>query len=243
MGKTIAYQDLGLVPYTTAWDLQTELFNQVIARKMHNREAAPDAQVEQFHHLLFCEHPHVYTLGRNGKAEHLLLDEAGLKAHEATFHNINRGGDITYHGFGQVVGYPILDLDEFFTDIGRYIRLLEEAVIQVLLPYGIQGERIKGLSGVWLDATGNDPRKICAIGVHLSRWTTMHGFALNVNTDLSYFKHIVPCGIDDKAVTSMQQELGQWVDPAPIKKALREQLAELLEAEYRPETTTSIQHG
>lgn len=241
MGKQIVYQDLGLIPYQEAWDFQTALFEQVIERKMHNRKAAPEDQVEQYHHFLMCEHPHVYTLGRNGKAEHLLLDEAGLAAHEATFYQINRGGDITYHGFGQVVGYPILDLDEFFTDIARYVRLLEEAIMRMLVPYGLVGERIAGLSGVWIDAEGTAPRKICAVGVHLSRWTTMHGFALNVNTDLSYFGHIVPCGIDDKAVTSMQQELGEAVDPEPVKTSIKEHLAQLLEASYYPATATHPQ--
>lgn len=233
MGKTIAYQDLGLVPYTEAWELQTTLLEEVIGRKLHNRKASAEEQVEQFHHLLLCEHPHVYTLGRNGKESHLLLDEAGLKRHEATFHKINRGGDITYHGFGQVIGYPILDLDEFFTDVARYVRLLEEAVILTIAEYGLKGERIKGLSGVWIDAEGDRPRKICAIGVHLSRWTTMHGFALNVNTDLSYFGHIVPCGIDDKAVTSMKYELGHSVELAPVKASIKKHLAQLLEATYR----------
>lgn len=233
MGKTIEFRDLGQMAYQEAWDLQTELFEEVIERKLHNRKAAPEAQKEQWHYLLFCEHPHVYTLGRNGKAEHLLLDDAGLVEHQATFHKINRGGDITYHGYGQVVGYPILDLDEFFTDIGRYVRLLEEAVILMLATYGIQGERIRGLSGVWIDAEKDTARKICAVGVHLSRWTTMHGFALNVNTDLSYFEHIVPCGIDDKAVTSMQAELGYSVLVEDVKALLKANFAELLEASYR----------
>ncbi len=233
MGKTIVYQDLGLISYQEAWDYQTQLFEAVIGRKLHNRKASATDQVEQYHHLLLCEHPHVYTLGRNGKVAHLLLDDEGLQARQATFHSINRGGDITYHGFGQVVGYPILDLDEFFTDIARYIRLLEGAIILTLAPYGIVGNRIAGLSGVWIDPTGENPRKICAVGVHLSRWTTMHGFALNVNTDLSYFGHIVPCGIDDKAVTSMQAELGKAVDPEPVKAAIRQHLAQLLEASYR----------
>lgn len=233
MGKTIVYQDLGVIPYQEAWDYQTTLFEAVIERKLHNRKASLEEQVEQYHHFLLCEHPHVYTLGRNGKVAHLLLDDEGLEAHQATFHSINRGGDITYHGFGQVVGYPILDLDEFFTDIARYIRLLEEAIILSIAPYGIEGSRIAGLSGVWIDAEGDNPRKICAVGVHLSRWTTMHGFALNVNTDLSYFGHIVPCGIDDKAVTSMQAEIGTFVDPEPVKLAIRQHLAQLLEATYR----------
>lgn len=233
MGKEIIYKDLGLTPYLAAWDLQTELFEGLIARKVRNRKALPTEQEEQYHYLLFCEHPHVYTLGRNGKEEHLLLDETALLEKEATFHKINRGGDITYHGYGQVVGYPILDLDEFFTDIGRYVRFLEEMVIRMLEEYDIVGERIKGLSGVWIGKDTDNPRKICAVGVHLSRWTTMHGFALNVNTDLAYFNYIVPCGIDDKAVTSMEQELGKKIDQEAVKLKLKKHFAVLFEATYR----------
>jgi lipoyl(octanoyl) transferase len=235
MGKEIFYKDLGLVPYQQAWDLQTRLFEQVIERKMHNRKVEASEQHNQFHYLLFCEHPHVYTLGRNGKESHLLLDEAGLAEKDATFFKINRGGDITYHGYGQVVGYPILDMDEFFTDIARYVRILEETVIRMLTAYGIEGTRIKGLSGVWIEAETERARKICAVGVHLSRWTTMHGFALNVNTDLTYFEYIVPCGIDDKAVTSMQKELGRAVDMEAVKAALKQHFAELMGAHYSPD--------
>jgi lipoyl(octanoyl) transferase len=233
MGKEIVYKDLGVIPYQAAWDLQTTLFEEVIARKVSNRKALPTEIQEQYHYLLFCEHPHVYTLGRNGKEEHLLLNEATLLEKEATFHKINRGGDITYHGYGQVVGYPILDLDEFFTDIGRYVRFLEEMVIRMLEEYAILGERIKGLSGVWIGKDTDNPRKICAVGVHLSRWTTMHGFALNVNTNLEYFKYIVPCGIDDKAVTSMERELGRKVDEAAVKLKLKKHFAVLFEATYQ----------
>jgi len=233
MGKEIVYKDLGVIPYQAAWDLQTTLFEEVIARKVSNRKALPTEIQEQYHYLLFCEHPHVYTLGRNGKEEHLLLNEATLLEKEATFHKINRGGDITYHGYGQVVGYPILDLDEFFTDIGRYVRFLEEMVIRMLEEYAILGERIKGLSGVWIGKDTDNPRKICAVGVHLSRWTTMHGFALNVNTNLEYFKYIVPCGIDDKAVTSMERELGRKVDAAAVKLKLKKHFAVLFEATYQ----------
>lgn len=237
MGKEIFYKDLGLVPYQQAWDLQTRLFEQVIERKLHNRKVEESAQQNQFHYLLFCEHPHVYTLGRNGKESHLLLDEAGLVEKKATFHKINRGGDITYHGYGQVVGYPILDMDEFFTDIARYVRILEETVIRMLTAYGIEGTRIKGLSGVWIEAETERARKICAVGVHLSRWTTMHGFALNVNTDLTYFEYIVPCGIDDKAVTSMQKELGRAVDMEAVKASLKKHFAALMGAHYRLDQT------
>ena len=232
MGKEIVYKDLGLISYQAAWDLQTRLFEEVIARKVSNRKALPTEIQKQYHYLLFCEHPHVYTLGRNGKEEHLLLNETTLVEKQATFHKINRGGDITYHGHGQVVGYPILDLDEFFTDIGRYVRFLEEMIIRMLEEYDILGERIKGLSGVWIGKDTDNPRKICAVGVHLSRWTTMHGFALNVNTDLTYFKYIVPCGIDDKAVTSMEQELGRKVDETAVKLKLKKHFAVLFEATY-----------
>ncbi len=233
MGKEIVFRDLGLIDYQEAWDLQTRLFQEVIDRKLSNRKVEEHLQQEQFHYLLFCEHPHVYTLGRNGKEEHLLLNEVALAEKKASFHKINRGGDITYHGFGQIVGYPILDLDEFFTDIGRYVRFLEEMVIRMLNDYGINGERIKGLSGVWIGVGTPRERKICAIGVHLSRWTTMHGFALNVNTDLSYFNNIIPCGIDNKAVTSMANELGAAVDIEAVKEQLKEHFSVLFEAAWK----------
>ena len=203
---------LGQVPYQTAWDEQERLMAEILAVKTRNRHAQETGSAPETtpNYLLLCEHPHVYTLGKSGKPEHLLLDEAGLTAHAATFHRINRGGDITYHGPGQLVGYPLLDLDNFFTDIHRYLRLLEEAVICTLAEYNVRAGRIAGLTGVWLDFEEGapNPRKICALGVKCSRWVTMHGFALNVNTDLTYFRHIVPCGITDKAVTSLQQELG-----------------------------------
>ena len=232
MTKPVIYKDLGRISYLEAWDLQTTLFQELIERKMHNRKCAAEDIKPQQHYLLFCEHPHVYTLGRNGKEDHLLLDEAGLAAASASFHKINRGGDITYHGFGQLVGYPILDLDEFFTDIGRYIRFLEEIIIRLLADYGLKGERIKGLSGVWLGVGSSNVRKICAVGVHLSRWTTMHGFALNVNPDLDYFKHIVPCGIDDKSVTSLNEELNQTIPLQTIKVQLKQHFKDLFEVHY-----------
>lgn len=230
MSKKVILQDLGRIPYQAAWDLQTEVFQSVIATKMANRKATEEEKQTQEHYFFFAEHPHVYTLGRNGKEEHLLLSEEELKSKEATFYKINRGGDITYHGLGQVVGYPILDLDEFFTDIGRYIRLLEEMVIRTLAEYQIVGERIKGLSGVWIDGELPTARKICAVGVHLSRWTTMHGFAFNINTDLSYFGYIVPCGIEDKAVTSLEQEVGYTIDLNTVKKQLIKHFVDLFEA-------------
>lgn len=230
MSKDIVFKDLGLIDYQEAWDIQTHLFEELIQRKLSNRKVDALHQEKQHHYLVFCEHPHVYTLGRNGKEEHLLLNEISLVERKASFYKINRGGDITYHGFGQLVGYPILDLDEFFTDIGRYIRFLEEAVIRMLADFEIIGDRIKGLSGVWIDANLPTARKICAIGVHLSRWTTMHGFALNINTDLSYFQNIIPCGINNKAVSSMEMELGKKVDMEAVKDSLKKHFETLFEA-------------
>lgn len=233
MSKKVILKDLGRIDYQAAWDMQTEVFQQMIATKVNNRKVAKEDKKEQQHCFFFAEHPHVYTLGRNGKEAHLLLTEKELEKRAASFYKINRGGDITYHGLGQVVGYPILDLDEFFTDIGRYIRLLEEMVIRTLAEYDIIGERIKGLSGVWIDANFPSARKICAVGVHLSRWTTMHGFAFNINTDLSYFDYIVPCGIDDKAVTSLEKELGYRVNLGTIKQQLIKHFVDLFEAEIQ----------
>ncbi|QJX47065.1 lipoyl(octanoyl) transferase LipB [Hymenobacter taeanensis] len=235
--RQIQVRRLGLVDYVPTWELQEQLLADTLAIKARNRTAQEQAQPFEPtpNYLLLCEHPHVYTLGKSGKPEHLLLNETGLAAHAATFHRINRGGDITYHGPGQLVGYPILDLDNFFTDIHRYLRVLEEAVIMTLADYNLRAGRIDGLTGVWLDfeAGAANPRKICALGVKCSRWVTMHGFALNVNTDLSYFGHIVPCGITDKAVTSLQQELGQVVPVAEVQERLLLHLAGLLGAELR----------
>jgi lipoyl(octanoyl) transferase len=209
---TLQVQSLGLVDYVPTWQLQEALMDATLAIKIQNRQAEATGAAPQStpNHLLLCEHPHTYTLGKSGKPEHLLLDEAALARHEASFHRINRGGDITYHGPGQLVGYPILDLDNFRPDIHWYLRALEEAVMLTLAEYGLNAGRIVGLTGVWLDweAGAPNPRKICALGVKCSRWVTLHGFALNVNPDLSYFGHIVPCGITDKAVTSLAQELG-----------------------------------
>lgn len=217
LNKSISVKNLGLIDYQEAWDYQEKLFNEVVTTKLSNRDIPVEEQVETPNYLLFCEHPHVYTLGKSGKKENLLLDEVGLEEKEAAYYKINRGGDITYHGPGQLVCYPILDLDNFFEDIHKYLRFLEQAVIDTLGDYGIRAGRIDGLTGVWLDfdntANGN-PRKICAMGVRSSRWVTMHGLALNVNTNLDYFSNIIPCGIDDKAVTSMEKELG-----APLKMA------------------------
>mgnify|MGYP000527747918 CR=1 FL=1 len=237
MNKKVVFEDLGLVEYQKAWDYQTELFEKTVAMKIENRKREEQAQSLTPNYLIFCTHPHVYTLGKSGDQANLLLDEKGLEDKSATFYKINRGGDITYHGPGQIVGYPILDLDNFFTDIHKYLRFLEEAVILTLADYGVVASRVDGLTGVWID--GEDPakaRKICALGVKSSRWVTMHGFAFNVNTDLSLFNNIIPCGIDDKAVTSMQNELGKEVDIEEVKHKLLINLSNLFDFE----TTTKV---
>ncbi|GAC1385079.1 MAG: lipoyl(octanoyl) transferase LipB [Hymenobacter sp.] len=238
--RALHVQRLGLVEYVPAWQLQEQLMEATLAIKMENRhaEATGVAPLPTPNHLLLCEHPHTYTLGKSGKPEHLLLDDAALAAHRASFHRINRGGDITYHGPGQLVGYPILDLDNFRPDIHWYLRTLEEAVIRTLAGYGLNAGRIAGLTGVWLDweAGAPNPRKICALGVKCSRWVTLHGFALNVAPDLSYFGHIVPCGITDKAVTSLAQELGSAaaVSVAAVQERLLPHLLALLGADSLP---------
>jgi lipoyl(octanoyl) transferase len=222
--QELLVQRLSLVPYVPTWDLQEQLLADTLAIKAENRraEAAGLPHQPTPNHLLFCQHPPTYTLGKSGKPEHLLLDEAALAAHGATFHRINRGGDITFHGPGQLVAYPLLDLDNFRADIHWYLRALEEAVIRTLAEYGLRAGRIAGLTGVWLDweEGAAKPRKICAMGVRCSRWVTLHGLALNVNTDLSYFGYIVPCGITDKAVTSMQAELGHAVVMEEVQERL-----------------------
>ena len=206
----VVFQDLGLIDYKEAWDYQEKRFNEILDVKKNNRKE--NRQDPTLSYLLFCEHPHVYTLGKSGDENNLLVNEDYLNSRGATFYKINRGGDITYHGPGQLVGYPILDLDNFFTDIHKYLRFLEEAVILTLADYAIESTRSEGETGVWLDVGNENARKICALGVRSSRWVTMHGFAFNVNCDLSYFGNIIPCGIVDKSVTSMQKELGKEVD-------------------------------
>ncbi|MBK7131002.1 MAG: lipoyl(octanoyl) transferase LipB [Crocinitomicaceae bacterium] len=223
-------ENLGLRDYKEVWDYQEDKFKKVIDQKMVLREQ-PDADLPT-HSLLFCEHPHVYTLGKSGEENHLLINEDDLKKHGATFYKINRGGDITYHGPGQIVMYPIFDLDQFFTDIHKYMRYLEEAVILTLSEFGIVGGRVNGLTGVWIDGGTADARKICAMGVKSSRWVTMHGIALNVNTDLSYFNHIVPCGIVDKSVTSMEKELGKPVDINAVRESLRINMSNVFDYDY-----------
>ncbi len=228
----VHFEDLGLIDYQQAWDYQEKLLAENVAIKSQNRQLPLEAQKSTTNYLLFCQHPHVYTLGKSGHLENLLLTETQLHDVGATFHKINRGGDITYHGPGQLVGYPILDLEHFFTDIHRYMRTLEEAIILTCADYGLSAGRIEGLTGVWLDfETLQNPRKICALGVKCSRWITMHGFAFNVNTDLAYFGHIVPCGISDKAVTSLQQELGHPLSMPEVAEKLKGHLQELFEME------------
>lgn len=227
MNKKVKFLDWGLVDYQQAWLQQEERFNTIVTTKHNNRLNGTQNATENF--LIFTEHPHVYTLGKSGHLDNLLLDEKELEDKHAMFYKIDRGGDITYHGPGQIVGYPILDLDNFFTDIHRYLRTLEEAVILTLADYGIESGRYDGFTGVWLDADKDSARKICALGVRASRWVTMHGFAFNVNANLDYFNHIVPCGIDDKAVTSMQNELGQAVNLQEVKNLLKGHIAHLFE--------------
>ena len=225
--KKVIFEDWGRLDYKEAWDKQEAIFAKTINAKVANRTDNLEQPVPN--HMIFVEHPHVYTLGKSGHPENLLLDESGLKEQHASFYKINRGGDITYHGPGQIVGYPILDLDNFFTDIHLYLRTLEQAVINTLAEYGIQSGRYPGYTGVWLDADNEKARKICALGVRCSRWVTMHGFAFNVNTDLNYFKNIVPCGIDDKDVTSMKRELNSEVDLAAVKQSLLRHIINLFE--------------
>ena len=223
----VVFQDLGHIDYKQAWDYQEKLFDQIIAIKRQNRREETNLETQSY--LLFCEHPHVYTLGKSGDEKNLLVNEEYLKSRGATFHKINRGGDITYHGPGQIVGYPILDLENFFTDIHKYLRFLEKAVILTLADYGIESGRSDGETGVWLEGGTENARKICALGVRSSRWVTMHGFAFNVNPDLDYFGNIIPCGIVDKSVTSMEQELGKKVDIQEVRDKLKVHLATIFE--------------
>jgi lipoyl(octanoyl) transferase len=230
MNKNVGVQDLGLKDYKETWDYQEQLFQEILDIKIKNRrEETADATSN---HLLFVEHPHVYTLGKSGDMENMLLNEAQLEAKGAKFYKINRGGDITYHGPGQIVGYPILDLENFFTDIHKYLRLLEEVMILTMADYGLTGTRSPGETGVWLDVGTPFARKICAMGVRASRWVTMHGFALNVNADLGYFDNIIPCGIRGKAVTSLNVELKvDKLDEAEVKDKIKKYFAQLFEAE------------
>jgi len=226
--KIVQFTDLGTKDYKATWDYQESLFKGIVDLKIKNRRE--DTLLETPNYFLYVTHPHVYTLGKSGYFENLLLSEKQLAAKGATFYKINRGGDITYHGPGQIVGYPLLDLENFFTDIHKYLRFLEEAVILTLKEYGITGTRSEGETGVWLDVGTPFARKICAMGVRASRWVTMHGFALNANVDLGYFDHIIPCGIKGKGVTSMHVELGEAVDETQLKHKILNHFAELFEA-------------
>jgi len=231
MNKDIKLEDLGLKDFKDTWDYQETLFKAILDTKIKNRRE--DAGLATDNHFLFVEHPHVYTLGKSGDLSNLLLSEPQLTEKSATFYKINRGGDITYHGPGQIVGYPILDLDNFFTDIHKYLRLLEEIIILTLAEYGITTERSPGETGVWLDVGTPFARKICAMGVRASRWVTMHGFALNVNADLGYFDNIIPCGIRGKAVTSLNNELKlKYVDEEEVKAKILKHFGNLFEANF-----------
>lgn len=230
MNKKVQLQDLGTKDYKETWDYQEALFKEIVDIKIQNRQSNSQLPTPNF--LLYVEHPHVYTLGKSGDFSNLLLSEKQLAAKGATFYKINRGGDITYHGPGQIVGYPILDLENFFTDIHQYLRFLEEAVILTLAEYGLHATRSEGETGVWFDVGTPFARKICAMGVRASRWVTMHGFALNVNADLGYFDNIIPCGIKGKAVTSMHVELNRDIDESEVKAKILDHFAHLFEAEF-----------
>ena len=239
MNKKIYLQDLGQKDYKEVWDFQEALFKKIVDVKIQNRQNQTEEPTNNY--FLFVEHPHVYTLGKSGDLSNLLLSEQQLAAKGATFYKINRGGDITYHGPGQIVGYPILDLENFFTDIHKYLRLLEETIILTLAEYGLSCERSPGETGVWLDVGTPFARKICAMGVRASRWVTMHGFALNVNADLGYFDNIIPCGIRGKAVTSLHVELGvSQVDEAVVKEKITKHFKNLFECEFKSDLSDSL---
>ena len=232
--RSVRFTELGNWTYQRAWDFQESIFNEVVARKSSNRKLPEEERIATHDTLLFVEHPHVYTLGKSGDVGNLLADDERLKSIGAEFYRTNRGGDITYHGPGQLVGYPILDLDEYFTDIHRYLRTLEEVIIATLADYGLSGDRSPGETGVWLDVGTPFARKICAMGVRASRWVTMHGWAFNLNTDLRYFEYIIPCGIKDKAVTSLQRELGRPIDEDEAKARVAGHFARLFEVDLVP---------
>ena len=222
----VYFMDLGLIEYQKCWDFQTKLFNETVQQKIQNRKT-PEKTSNTKNHLIFCEHPHVYTLGKSGNERNLLINQKEQEAKNVTFFKTNRGGDITYHGPGQLVVYPILDLDYFFSDIHKYLRFLEESVIMTLKDYGLTGKRLDGLTGVWITNKNGIERKICAIGVKSSRWVTMHGIGFNINSDLSYFKNIIPCGIEDKSITSLQRELGRIVDMIELKNRFKNNISNI----------------
>ena len=229
MNRNILLKELSLKDYKETWDYQTELLQEIVDTKIANRRNS-ESEITK-NHFLFVEHPHVYTLGKSGDLSNLLLNREQLKKKGATFYKINRGGDITYHGPGQIVGYPILDLENFITDIHKYLRLLEETIILTIAEYGIKGTRSEGETGVWLDVGTPFARKICAMGIRSSRWVTMHGFALNTNVDLGYFDNIIPCGIRGKAVTSMEAELNRKIDLDEVKQKILKHFKILFEVE------------
>ena len=230
--KKVKFEELGLKNYMDAFEYQQSLMDEIIQIKIKNRDLPEEKDHETTpNYLLFVEHPHVYTLGKSGDEHNMLANEDKLKEIDATFVKTNRGGAITYHGFGQIVGYPILDLDNFKSDIHLYMRNLEEVIIRVIAEYGLKGERSVGETGVWLDVGKPYARKICALGVKTSKWVTMHGFALNVNTDLRYFEYIIPCGIKDKAVTSLKRELEHEVNAEEVKEKIRKHFQDVFEAE------------
>jgi len=233
--KEIFLEDLGTKDYKETWDYQEELFDSIIQVKRKNK--SEDLGLKTKNYFLFVEHPHVYTLGKSGDLNNLLLNKDQLQDKGISYYKINRGGDITYHGYGQIVGYPILDLDNFFNDIHKYMRFLEETMISVLAEYGLKGERSKGETGVWLDVGTPFARKICALGVRSSRWVTMHGFALNVNTNLGYFDHIIPCGIKGKSVTSLEVELGKKLNLEEVKQKILKHFSKLFDAEFISQKT------
>jgi len=232
--KVVAFEDLGIKDYQSSWDYQEKLMKEIIDTKIKNRDLPTEERLITSNHFLLVEHPHVYTLGKSGHEENMLAGIDKLKEIEATFVKVNRGGDITYHGFGQIVGYPILDLENFFTDIHLYMRNLEEVIIRTMAEFGLNGERSPGETGVWLDVGKHYARKICAMGVKASRWVTLHGFAFNVNTDMRYFEYIVPCGIKDKQVTSLKRELERELtteEVEDIKVKIRKHFEDVFEAE------------
>ena len=229
---TVSFQDLGTIPFGEAWELQEQLLKENTQIKLKKALGQGPLDIPTQNHLLFCEHPHVYTLGKSGKDAHLLLNEEAMSQRGVSFYRINRGGDITYHGPGQLVAYPIWDLDKFKRDLHWYLRQLEEIIILVCGKYGVQAGRLEGATGVWIDTDKALPRKICAMGIRCSRWVSMHGLALNVNTDLSYFNGIVPCGISDKAVTSLQAETGDIIPMKEVKTHLKEAFTEVFKFKW-----------
>ncbi|HFK5575253.1 TPA: lipoyl(octanoyl) transferase LipB [Elizabethkingia anophelis] len=232
MNHNVIFQELGVLDYQSAWDYQEKLLKSNIDIKINNRQLQPEDTTETENHLLFVEHPHVYTLGKSGHEENMLANNDMLKEIDATYVKTNRGGDITYHGYGQIVGYPVLDLENFYTDIHRYMRELEEIIIRTIAEYGLKGERSPGETGVWLDVGKPYARKICAMGVKASRWVTIHGFALNVNTDLRYFEYIIPCGIKDKQVTSLKRELEREIDMEEVKLKIKKHFQDVFQTEW-----------